>query len=170
MSFDLNFLEDVDDNFKPGEMAGKMESLTDGEYDFEVNEAKFKVKAEKGMAIIEMELEVLTAGKHQGTKVQHSLFLTDKDSANRIGKDLKTLGFDCDDWTKANSRPFSKEIQKVHKVLKGLRFKGKKQKNDNNGKTYHNLYINKRLEGDGKPQRLGPEQLDAADPDDPFPG
>lgn len=167
MSFDLNFLGDTDENF--GQMTGKLDGITDGDYDFEINEAAHKIKTEKGMLILEINMEILTPGKHQGAKVQHAMFITDRDSANRVGKDLTTLGFDCEEWTKANSRPFSQEILKVAKVLKGLRFKGKKATNKSDGKVYHNLYVNKRLENDGKPARLGPEQLDAADPDDPFP-
>lgn len=165
--FDLKWLEkEVDDDYKPGNLAGKLDGLTDGEYLFEIAAAKVKLLTDKGMLIVEMDLEVLTPGKHQGGKFQHALFIKDKDSAARAGKDLMTLGVDCDLWTKENKRPFSQEIMKVHRVLKGIRFQGKKVKND----KYHNLYINKREPGDGKPEILGPEQLDTPDPADPFDG
>lgn len=168
VGFDLGWLDDVDEEFKLG---GKPEDLTDGEYDFTIRDAKVKNLAAKSKLIIELKLDVLTAGKHQGHEIQHTLYISDKDSAVRVGRDLKTLGFDCDNWTRANDRPFSQEIMKIGKVLRGLMFKGKKQTNKGtDGRTFHNLYIQKRLASDGKPTVLGPAELDAADPenDDPF--
>lgn len=166
MSFDLMWMENFDDDFKPDGGPAKVESLTDGDYDFEVKKSAFKILEKKPLVIIEMELEVLSPGKHSGQIVQHALFIKDKESAARVGKDLATLGFDCAEWTVANGRPFSQEIQKVDKVLFGLRFKGKKQVN---GK-FHNLYINKRLLPDGKPEHLGADELNGPDTRDPFAG
>lgn len=164
-AFDLAWMQGIDDDFTPGTMTAKVESLVDGEYEFEVGKAQKKIIEAKNMLIIEMEMEVLTPGKHQGQKIQHSIFITDLDSLKRATNDLMKLGFDCGLWTPANGRPVSKEILKVHKALKGMRFKAKKATKDN---KYHNLYIKSRMLPDGKPEVIGPEQLDAFDPDEPF--
>lgn len=166
--FDMGWMESLDDNFQLG---GKVENLTDGEYEFEVRKCEFKNIAKKSMAIVSMDIEVISAGKHMGQVVQHGLYIKDADGAARVGKELAILGFDCSEWTRANGRPFSGEIKKVPKVLKGLRFKAKKTTNSSDDKEFYNLYINKRLP-DGKPARLGKDQLDAVDPlgDDPFGG
>lgn len=161
-------LEDFDDDFVPGTGKASVENLSDGEYDFQIESGAFKVI--KDFAILELTVQVISGGKHAGDHFQHSLFVSDKESASRVGKDLKTLGFDCDDWTKAGGRPFSKELPKVTRCIKGVRFKGVKKtnKNEEKKKTYHNLYINKRLDTDGLPSKFGPEQLNITDPDDPF--
>lgn len=164
MSFDL---ESLDDDFVPGEGGKRMtpEDLADGKYEFEV--AAAQIKFPKEYCVLELTVEVISAGLHTGDKVQHAIFVKDKDSAARVGKDLKTLGFDVDEWTKANGRPFSQEFQKVTKCLKGVRFRGTKKANKSGAKVYHNLYINERMNTDGLPEVFGPEQLDAADPDAP---
>lgn len=169
-AFDYDWMKnEIDGDFSPSTGGGKLDDLPDGEYEFTIDAAKIKPKT--NMLILEMDLLVTSEGKHKGQKIQHSLFIKDKDSAARVGKDLKTLGLDCEEWTKANDRPFSGEIMKVPKVLRGLGFRAKKVANRPEGKdkTYHNLYINKRVPTDGKPERIGPEQLNAPDPEgDPF--
>jgi hypothetical protein len=70
---------------------------------------------------------------------------------------------------RADGRPFSVELDKAIKLLKGLRFQGTKKTNKNGEKIYHNLYVDERVRTDSQPERFGPEQLNAAaDPDDPF--
>jgi hypothetical protein len=163
-------LRQYDDDFVPAPPAAamsKVEGLADGEYLLEIAEAKCKTP--KGNNILELHLEVLSPGPHEGMSIQHSLFINNAEAANRVGRDLLTLGFDTDQWKVANGRPFSVEFEKAVKLLKGLRFKGTKKTNESGGKTYHNLYIDERVRTDGQPERFGPEQLNAAaDPDDPF--
>jgi hypothetical protein len=169
--FDLRWMESIDDEYDPRDLGDlKIEDLTDGDYDMQIMAASAKPLEAKAMLVLELKLEVLTPGKHAGQRYQFSWFIKDKDSAVRVSKDLKRLGFDTDLWTRANDRPFSVEIQKVPRVLRGLRFAAKKKTNTgNDGKTYHNLNINRRSLPDGKPEFLGPEQLDAPDLDaDPF--
>ena len=169
-AYDLAFLGDADEAFDPSGQQ-KVDDLSDGEYEFAVRDSRLKILTGKSMAILEMSLEVLSAGKHAGAKVQHALFVKDKDSADRAGRDLAKLGFDCDKWTKANGRPFSQEIQKAPKGLRGLRFYGKKATNKSDGKEYHNLYfVRRNAAGDGRPAVIGPEVLDAKDleNDSPF--
>lgn len=164
----LGWLAEMDDEAPSS--AGKAENLADGEYEFLVKKAAMKTPPGKAMVILEMGLEVLSAGKHMGQEIQHSLFITDKDSRDRVLKDLATLGFDTPEWTAAGGRPISGELPKVPKVLKGMRFFAKKVTNKREGgKEYHNVYINRRNDAaDGRPPRVGAEHLNDRDPDDPF--
>lgn len=173
MATDLAFLNDLDD-FEPSNLPVKPDALIDGNYEMVFRTAKNSVNPTKGAFIIATELEILSAGKHMGQRVKIDHWIKDGDSRDRVIKMLIILGFDCDQWTKANNRAFSKEIQNVYKVLPGMRVKAKKATNDGvdvDGKkvTYHNLYINERLLTDGKPARIGPDLLHAADEADPFP-
>ncbi len=170
-AFDLAFLQDADDGFDPAGQL-KADDLIDGEYEFAIRGSTFKIIAAKNMAILQMDLEVLSAGKFSGAKMQHAIYIKDRDSADRAGKDLVKLGFDCLEWKKENGRPFSQEIQKAPKGLKGLRFFARKvtSKRDD-GRVFHNLYIDRRNRtADGKPAVIGPEVLNGQDPenDDPF--
>lgn len=160
--FDLAFL---DEGFAPAAPAGRdagVEDLTDGDYELAIRSAVLKSLKAKQMTILELGLEVLSPGKHQGAGIKYPVFLKDADSAARLGRDLMTLGFDCEDWTKANGRPFSQELGKAMLVLPGIVMVCHKKTNAKDGKTFHNLYINKRGAGDGKPQKFGPAELDAA--------
>jgi hypothetical protein len=162
-------LEQFDNEFTPAPPTATSgpEDLTDGEYLFEVAEAR--LKKPKGNNILEMALLVLTPGKHEGATIQYATFINNHESAARVGRDLRTLGFDTDEWKKPNGRPFSAEIDKAIKLLPGLRWKGVKKTNKNGEKTFHNIYINERVLTDGKPQHFGPAELNGtADPNDPF--
>jgi hypothetical protein len=163
-------LEKFDDDFVPTPSAADMsraEDLVDGAYEFEITGAQLKVV--KNNNILEMHLLVLTPGPHEGATVQHSLFMNNIESANRVGRDLAVLGFDTDQWKKPNGRPFSVEIAKAVKLMKGLRWQGTKRTNKSGDKVYHNIYLDGRVATDGHPERFGPAELDAAaDPDDPF--
>lgn len=162
-------LADYDDDFetaKPGtSQRPKIEDLTDGKYEFEI--VSGAVKFPKEFCILEMNLRVTSEGAHCGEEFQYSEFVN-ADRAPFIKGILKALGFDVDLWTKANNRPFSAEFIKVGKCLKGVRFSGRKKTNPGNkGKDFHNLYIDRRTDDD-QPDTFGPEQLDTADPDQPF--
>lgn len=158
-------LGSYDDDFAPAEPAvamTKAEELTDGNYEWEVKKAA--IKHPKGHVILELALEVISAGKHAGAVIQHSLFMDDRDGVARVGRDLLTLGFDTDQWLKAKGRPFSQEFPKAVKLLPGLRVKGQKKTNEKKEKGvmvghYHNIYLNERLATDGRPAHFGPEEL-----------
>jgi hypothetical protein len=157
-------LEQFDDDFNPKNDGGA-EILADGDYDMEV--AECGTKKTSNFFIIEAKFTVIEGPTPPGTTIKHAWFISDRDSANRFGKDMITLGLDADEWTTANERPFSKEVEKAVLLLPGLRFRAKKKANESKdgkgqSKTYHNLYLNKRLETDGRPARFGAEDLNEA--------
>lgn len=177
-------LRNFDDEFEPAAPAStfcKPEEIPDGIYDFCIVTAV--TKQPKGNFLVELGLRIESAGKCEGMVVQHAMFMNDLDSVKRVGRDLKTLGFDTDNWKKANGRPFSVEFEKALKILPGIRVRGRKKTNEKKeqGKVvavYHNLYLDKRLATDGKPEFFGAGELNAvapttnghtqADEDDPF--
>ena len=163
-----HLLEQYDDDFSPESaiLAGP-EILADGEYDLECVGAENRSVA--GSMIIEMKLEVTNAGPQMGLKFKHALWLNKPESVNRVGAELTRLGFDVHLWKKDAGRPFSQEVQKVRRVLPGLRFRAKKRTSvSSGGKTFQNLDLLKRLPGDGRPPVLGPDQLNGPNEHDPF--
>ena len=173
---------EFDNDFKPEDAfsGGKAEDLTDGDYELLIKDAKQKEAKGKGM--VELKLEVLTPGKHEGAAITDAIWLTSQDAVKRFGAILKRFGFDSDDWKPANERPFSKEFPKALRWLVGMKVKAKKTtttqqpkfKNDV-VKTYHNLNYGKRCEGeDAQPRAIGAEELNQPDPNaaaaeaDPF--
>lgn len=164
-------LDEFDTGFAPaeGSRPNELASLPDGTYDFEIADSELIRTKDKGVRIWKMSVRVLTPGSYQGLTVERAAFPKDKESVAYIGKDCLTLGFDSDMWNPKNERKFSVEFPKAIAIMKGLRFEGKKVSNTStsNGKLYHNLWINKRIE-DGKPARFGPKELNAINADSPF--
>lgn len=179
--------DDIDDFFgttKPtrGSRSGKAEDLPDGEYTFAVEAAEYKPDTSAG-PIASLKLVVVSDGPHDGLKVEKSWFLSRLDNGNRVRDDkqvenlmldLKTLGFDPENWTVANGRPFRKEFARAAKAMAQMMVLGKKKANvsASNGKTYHNLHLNKRSDQDGKPAEITKEYLDELEEatKDPFGG
>jgi hypothetical protein len=161
-------LQGFDDAFAPAPAnANRAEDITDGTYLFEILAARFK--RPKDNNVLELTLVVLSPGPHEGASVQHSLFINNQESAARVGRDLATLGFDTDQWKPANGRPFSAEFDKALKLLPGLRWKGTKKTSKSGEKVYHNIFIDERADGDGRPAHFGPDELNAAtNSGDPF--
>lgn len=172
-------LEDFDDDFPtataPAGRAGKLEDLPDGEYLFEITRCEVKGDDEtRGNGpLVTLKLQVLTDGPQFEANVEHTYWLTKKDDAGQrvknerdvgqLKKDLETLGFDVKEWTKEHARPFSAELLKAAKAMRGVAFHGKKKTNTGNqGKKFHNLYVNSRSDQDGKPGTFGPAELAAA--------
>jgi hypothetical protein len=164
-------LKEFDDDFAPAPpMDGGADDLTDGTYEFEIRGATTKFLESQRYSIVTLNLSVVSGGKHDGQGVALPYFLKDSDAAARLGRDLKILGFDTHLWTKANGRPLSVELPKALACLKGIRFSGKKTttvkqgepQGGRPGKTFHNLFINKRSAVDGLPATFGPSELDAA--------
>lgn len=163
-------LEFADDAFVPSEGPLGAESLPEGEYVFEVVKAEIKFKnTDKGGAqhILEFGWKVVSEGMYHDSTIRYAWFIKDKESANRVGGDLRKLGFDCELWTIANGRKFSEELPKAIEHIVGMRFTGKKATNKTGDKTFHNIYIIKR-EPDGKPERYGPVELNAVTSEIPF--
>lgn len=162
----LDQYDDSADNVAPGGKLG-FASIPDGTYAFAVEEAELK-ETKNGTDLFKLKLLGLD-GAASGQTFEHDYWLTskDKDSGKislndvKVGmmkKDLENIGFDAGNWTKANGRPLSKELPKAILLLTGLKLKGKKS---TNGK-YANFEIVSRGEPDGKPEKFGPAELNAA--------
>lgn len=168
-----------DEEFKPEDpfFGDSADILDDGDYEFTIREAVLTEAKNKG--IVKFKLEIMTEGKHQASVINHSVWISDADSAKRFGAILKGFGFDCDEWKPANGRTFSTEMPKSIRWLVGMRVKAKKSTSKvapkyakDTEKTYHNLNFRGRSGvDDGLPRTIGPEQLNAPDPnaeEDPF--
>jgi len=176
-------LEDLDDGFTTATATyggGDLElkDLSDGEYEFEVK--SMEVKETDAGPLVKWKLGMLTDGPHSGKTLERTYWLTAKDRNTgqrvrnerqiaELRKDLVTLGFDADLWTKENDRPFSREIGKVSACIVGVCFKAKKKQGakKDDGSHYQNLYVNERVLTDGKPPKFGPTELAEANAD-PF--
>lgn len=161
-------LKQFDKEAKPSEATyASAKDLPDGDYDFEIVSAAFKTAKKKEtkeeMTILEMDLLVLSPAAHHDKRVPRSSFLTSQKAFDVLLADLKRLGFDSDQWTVANNRPASDELDKAIKLMPGLRFSSKKETNG----TFHNINIRERLGTDGKPQTFDAKALNEA-PADPF--
>jgi hypothetical protein len=164
-------IADLDDDFtksdpsKGPERANKLADLPDGDYDFAVRSAVFKEAAEgkPGPVLVSLTLAVFAPGTpHDGVEGEHVYFLVSKEgkkntvALNILKKDLLTLGFDVNSWTRENGRPFSKQLVLALGVIEGVEFKGKKKRRDEKN---FNLFVNERSATDGRPATFGPAEL-----------
>jgi len=141
-----------------------LKNLPNGKYDFGITKAEFKTVAKTGSEVVDLKLEVLTDGPQSGKKYQYAYWLTNKDdgglnevSIGILKKDLKTLGFDVDDWKKANGRSFVVELKKALKIMgAGMAFSGTKGTNASN---YATLRIDSRSPTDGKPEKFDAKSM-----------
>lgn len=153
-----------------GSYGNDLKTLPDGEYEFEIASggAAYKSIEKTGSELVELKLTLLSENpRQQGKKFNHAYWLTNKNDGGLnevtvgiLKKDLKTLGFDVDNWTKANGRPFFGELKKALKILNGggFAFKAKKATKD----KYAHLYINSRSETDGRPATFDAKSMEAA--------
>lgn len=163
-------LDSFDEDFKPDDKQGvALESLPDGDYCCIITRAFLDVTKKSSDNIYKMFIKVIAADKtSDGPAYERPSFLTSQDSVNRLARDLQMLGFDTENWKKANGRPFSGEIAKVGRWLTGMKFYGKKTSNMSSGKMYHNMNIVRRTGDDDMPAKVTPEQLNEVDPENPF--
>lgn len=173
-------LTDFDDDFTTvtGGRTGEVDlkNLPDGEYEFAVK--KYAVKDTSSGPLVSMKLEILGEGPNAGLLVDRAYFLTRVEDGIRVKNerqiaqlrdDLKLLGFDVDNWTKPNSRPFSAEVNRVGAVIVDVCLKAKKKQGGkkNDGTHYQNLDFVARSATDGKPEKFGAKEMDEANAD-PF--
>lgn len=120
----------------------KVDTLPDGDYDFEILDAILGRTQNSNDAILKVGLKV-----QGGTVVEKAYFFGDQAAINRLGADLMALGF------REFERPqsFSAALKAALPKLKGVRFRARKMTDtsSSNGKTYHNLYIAGRLPAAG---------------------
>lgn len=143
---------------KPKYASDATVKLPDGDYEVQITTGLLK-DGEYG-PIVTILMTVLGDGPQRGWQVEKTYFLTKKGEGDsgrimderKIGElksDLSTMGFDVANWTAANNRPFSVQLDIAASVMKGMKLKVRKKQND----EYANIYVNKRLE-DGKPAKL----------------
>lgn len=153
---------------KPKYGSEATQKLADGDYDVEIT-AGVPKDGEKSGPMVTILMVVLTAGKYAGWKIEKPYFLTKKSEdgdgrvrderrLSELKSDLTTLGFDVQNWTAANKRPFGTQLKAACEVMKGMRLKVRKKQNG----EYANLYFNKRVENDGRPPVVGPDEMRAA--------
>lgn len=145
---------------------GGLEGLPDGRYELQL--VKAELKDLRGKPAILAREAVVFGGEHDGHAVKWDLFLRDKDgnpketAVSQLRRELTALGFDEENWTAAAGRPFTAELKKACVAMAGLRFHGTKKANESGGKVYQNLHVNERSASDGRPAKLGPEEVAAA--------
>ncbi len=159
---DFAELESFDSSFKPQESGMRLglEILPDGDYDFQITSMVLERTKKENTLILRQGLRVLSGSHGVGKELERAYFFKSQQNVDILGGDLCRLNFDADKWTTANNRPFSKELQAVLPKCVGLRFRGKKSSNADNGKTYHNLYINSLITGGSVPVTAGNPPLD----------
>lgn len=167
-------LEDFEDEAKVPPTkpnVSDLEKLPNGEYTFQVRSLTQK-NTDGGRLIVKLALLVISDGEYHDAKVTKDYWLDkkDKDSGECVKdakafeflrRDLITLGFDVPNWNTSTGRPFNGEFKKACAVIGGVEFKGKKvsDRGEKDGTMFHNLYVNKRSDTDGKPSTFGPEEL-----------
>lgn len=140
----------------------------DGEYQFEVVSLAYRDNETAG-GLFELKTRIVGETPYHGYENKRAYFLTKKaegggrepneDARKQLVGVLKSLGFDVDNWTRANGRPWSREFEKAAAAAPGLQFKGTLKRNG----QYTNVFVKARdAAADGRPERLGAAELDAA--------
>lgn len=169
--FDNDFTTATKKKFSNGDF--DLSDLKDGEYEFDIASAELK-----SGPMFKFNLVMMSEGPHAGGKIEKCFFLTKKEdgipvknerSLAELREALVNLGFDAENWTSENGRPFSKELPKAVVMLAGMRVVAKKKQGGkkNDGGHYQNLDFVKRGSGDGKPEKIGAKELEDASAD-PF--
>jgi len=142
-------LSDFDSGFSTeapgGDRRPGVESLEDGDYDFEIRSATLEMLS--GDPVLRLGLQVASGGG--GVRMlDHLFWINSQVKANIVGAFLVGLGIPADQWEQ-----FSKELPKVVGTLRGMRFVGTKKTNQSKDgtKDFHNLYV-KSVIGGGGPQ------------------
>lgn len=152
---------------------GNIQKLPDGDHTFQVTDGELKKTAKAVVFTLKFSAAVGDA-QYLGEK---TYWLkgnkgVDERQINNLKADLKLLGFDVDNWTVANGRPFTAQLGLIKPLLPGLGFKGRKKTNPNQNdpkKPYVNIYLNERDADDGRPASFGAAEIEAASANDtPF--
>lgn len=129
-----------------------LERIPDGNYTMCCGIGRIEKTKEKQLDLVVIPVRI-NGGQFDGTVADWTRVLADKDAAGRCMADLKSIGFDTENWNKGGRR-FSIELPKALAACQGIMFEGKKSTNpgkgQNSGKTYHNLSVVKLVTGPGK--------------------
>lgn len=151
-------LRNYDAEFDPSKPEGfgqriGPEVLRDGAFELKIVDAQTDlITVDNAQApVLRVDLVVLPGSPQEGTAFQKVYWLTGSIEVNILGADLVTLGIDADRWP-SQGRRFSDGIMEAAPQLVGRCFKAtKKAKAGKNGKTFHNLYVNERINGPAAP-------------------
>jgi hypothetical protein len=171
------FLDHFDDEAPSPQQGGasKLSKVHDGPVKFRIDTVEQRKGsrsvpggAKEHGAIITVNFTVL-GGEQDGVEASNEWWVLNKQDRDRYSGDLQVLGFDPENWSPANNRPFSKEVDKAHKLLPGLIVAAEKNsKTGDNNKVTHFLNVKGRaMNGDGKPEdgkplKFTPEDMNEA--------
>lgn len=146
-------------------------ALPDGDYDVRIVSGKIEPLGKTNGSKFVFAGVVLTEGKYKGWACEKDVILTSTKGTdeekrafqiNKLGEiraDLKTMGFDTENWTRAAGRPFPQQWKIACNVMPGVIVKVRKKQNG----QYANVYINKRLANlDGMLPTFGEEEMAAS--------
>ena len=140
----LDELERYNNELHPNQQLLGVDSLDDGNYDFEILRAEFDRTPEQRSLVVRATLKILSGPTEKnaaaGLVLERLWFLDKLTNAERFAGDLKSLGFDVDQW-KPPARPFSQEVARAVPRLQGLRFRARKSTRRDGEKVYHNLNL-----------------------------
>lgn len=153
-------LADFDSGFSTdapgGDRRPGVESLADGDYDFEIRAATLELLG--GKPVLRLSLQTVDR------LIDHLFWIDSQVKANILGSFLVGLGIPADEWQR-----FSKELPKVVGSLRGIKFVGTKKTSTGKGgdKEFHNLYVKSLIAKGRKPapsQQFGPPDDDGDSP------
>ncbi len=170
---------DDDDNgdptpVKPRYGNEQTKALKDGDYDVKLTHAEMKAMGKDTSDSKFVFYGVIVSdGPFNGWKCEKEILLDKKggdgvtdemknehrrNKTSELLGDFRTIGFDVENWTKANGRPRSEQIPVACDVLKGVYVKMTKRTKG----AFTNVYINKRLANlDGMSPTFGEAEMAA---------
>ena len=159
-------LEQFDDVFCPP--SGRkldVDLVPNGQYEVEIGKAAIEETQKSGDTILKLPL-IFRSGNIAGDYTEKPYFFRTHEQAELCGADLRVMGFDVENWTKANGRPLSQELPKAVARMPGLKLKVAKSSRDGqNGKVWHTLAIVERI---GPPPADAPASANGAAPQATF--
>jgi len=147
--------------------------LEDGKHTFQILLGEFKEFANgityKLKLGVTVGTDMIEGEKVYWLKGKNGIGDQERKNLNDLKADLSTLGCDVENWTGANSRPFTKELKRVGSALVGVKFDGAKKTTEaKSGTTYVNIYLNARSKDDGLPEAIDAAVIEKANEADKF--
>ncbi len=136
------------DGFLPGP-----EVLHEGPLVVEIVQAELTRTFNTRDPILRWTLRVV-GGVDDGVVFARTSFFGRQEDSDRLGGEMRVLGFDSHLWLVANRRPFSRELEKALPKLRGKRFRGRKTTTESAkapGKWFHNLNIDSPVRASSAP-------------------
>jgi hypothetical protein len=140
---DFSELDGMQGGYEPQSGSAQMpgpEILPDGPGEFEILAAELTQTPKQRQTVARIQMRVLT-GMASSRVFERVTFFNRQDAVNYLGGEMMALGIDSKQW-QDTSKTLSQHIAETLATLKGVRLRGSKVTNTNNGQTYHNFYIN----------------------------